>query len=325
ARSEKQWLRDACRLSGGEAASRTNTARNLDRLPATAAALADGTINAGQARVAAQAVRDLPGEALAGLDQLVADTGADTDTAGLRAAIDDYAHRVTPDSLAARQERAWNTRRLNVTRTGDDSVTLEARLDKVGAETVLAALAPLAAPHGEQDDRTPEQRRADALVELARRSLDGGELPETGGQRPHVTVIVDLPTLLGAQGAPAAQLDRLGAITGETARRLACDAGVCRVITNGPSQILDAGRATRTVTPAQRRALAVRDGGCVGCRAPTSWCEAHHVVHWIDHGPTDLDNLVLLCFGCHRDVHERGWQPIRDPDGRWTLRRAHAV
>jgi hypothetical protein len=138
--------------------------------------------------------------------------------------------------------------------------------------------------------------------------------------RPHVTVVVDLPTLLGEQGAPAAQLDRLGAISGEAARRLACDAGVCRVITNGPSQILDASRSTRTVTPAQRRALAVRDGGCVKCHAPVGWCEAHHVKFWTDLGPTDLDNLVLLCFGCHRDVHERGWQSIRGPDGRWTLR-----
>jgi hypothetical protein len=227
ARSEKEWLRDACRLSAGEAAVRTNTARNLGRLPATAEALAEGTISAGQARVAAQAVRDLPGEALAGLDQLVAQTGSDTDTAGLRAAVDNYAHRVTPDSLAARQERAWRTRRLNVTRTADDGAVLEAMLDKVGAEIVLTALAPLAAPHGGADDRTAEQRRADALVELARRGLDGGGLPETGGVRPHVTVVVDLPTLLGEQGAPAAQLDRLGAISGEAARRWACDAGVC--------------------------------------------------------------------------------------------------
>jgi Domain of unknown function (DUF222)/HNH endonuclease len=260
-------------------------------------------------------VRDLPSDALAGLDQLIADTGGQVNAAELRTAVDDYAHRTAPDSLAAHQERAWR----HATRTADDGATLEAKLDKVAAETVLAALAPLAAPHGEQDERTPEQRRADTLVELARRSLDSGGLPDTGGVRPHVTVIVDLPTLLGEQSAPPAQLDRLGAITGETARRLACDAEICRIITNDPSQILDAGRTTRTVTPAQRRALAVRDKGCVGCRAPTSWCKAHHVIHWIDDGPTDLDNLVLLCWRCHRDVHEHGWQPIRGPNGRWTL------
>jgi hypothetical protein len=146
ARSEKEWLRDACRLSAGEAASRANTARNLDRLPATAEALADGTISAGQARVAAQAVRDLPSNALVGLDALVTEAAGETDTAGLRSVVDHYAHVVAPDSLAKREERAWRTRRLNTTPTPDDGTVLEAKLDKVGAEIVLTALAPLAAP-----------------------------------------------------------------------------------------------------------------------------------------------------------------------------------
>ena len=75
ARSEKQWLADHCWMSPGEAASRANTARNLDRLPGTAQALTDGAISAEQARVAAQAARDLPGDTLAGLDQLASGAG----------------------------------------------------------------------------------------------------------------------------------------------------------------------------------------------------------------------------------------------------------
>ena len=245
ARSEKHWLADRCRLSPGEAASRANTARNLDRLPATAEALADGTISAGQARVAAQAVRDLPGDALAGLDQLVADTAGQVDTAGLRTVVDDYAHSVTPDSLAARQERARKTRRLNGARTADGAISLEGRFDPVDGETVLTALAPLAAPRGEDDDRTPEQRRADALVELARRSLDQGELPEVGGVRPHVTVVVDLPTLLGQPGAPAAQLAVL-------ARSAGTQRGDWRVTPGCAGSSRTAGR--RSWTPAARPA-----------------------------------------------------------------------
>ncbi|MGH8895951.1 MAG: HNH endonuclease signature motif containing protein [Egibacteraceae bacterium] len=69
--------------------------------------------------------------------------------------------------------------------------------------------------------------------------------------------------------------------------------------------------------------MAVRDRGCVGCRAPIPWCEGHHVVHWIDHGPTDLDNLVLLCARCHHNVHERGWRLARGPDHRWRLHPPH--
>ena len=84
-----------------------------------------------------------------------------------------------------------------------------------------------------------------------------------------------------------------------------------------PTQPLDVGRASRVVTPAQHRALAVRDGGCVfpGCSRPLTWCEAHHLIHWLDGGPTDLANLVLLCRAHHRAVHEGGWQLSRQPDG----------
>ncbi|MPZ89322.1 MAG: DUF222 domain-containing protein, partial [Nitriliruptorales bacterium] len=123
----------------------------------------------------------------------------------------------------------------------------------------------------------------------------------------------------GGVGGGPARLDRLGTISGEAARMLACDCGVVRVITAGASQPLDVGRETRVVSAAQRRALAVRDGGCVGCAAPVGWCEAHHIVHWLDFGPTDLDNLVLVCWGCHRDIHDRGWKPVCGPDGHWTL------
>ena len=86
------------------------------------------------------------------------------------------------------------------------------------------------------------------------------------------------------------------------------------------SQPLDVGRATRVISPAQRSALAVRDRGCVipGCERPLAWCEAHHLWHWIDGGPTDLWNLALVCRAHHRTIHEGGWQLTRGPDGRLT-------
>jgi HNH endonuclease len=70
--------------------------------------------------------------------------------------------------------------------------------------------------------------------------------------------------------------------------------------------------------PAQRAALVVRDGGCrfLGCARPLAWCEAHHLVPWLDGGPTDLANLALVCRAHHRAVHEGGWRLHRDPDGR---------
>jgi 5-methylcytosine-specific restriction endonuclease McrA len=98
-----------------------------------------------------------------------------------------------------------------------------------------------------------------------------------------------------------------GAILGpETARRLACDASVTRVVLSPESQPLDVGRRTRLIPPAIRTALVVRDRGCTypGCDRGPQWTDAHHVRHWADGGSTSLDNLVLLCRQHHRAVHE---------------------
>jgi hypothetical protein len=92
-----------------------------------------------------------------------------------------------------------------------------------------------------------------------------------------------------------------------------------------PTQPLEVGRTTRVVQPAQRAALAVRDGGCVfpNCERPLAWCEAHHLRHWLHGGPTDLANLALLCRAHHRAVHEGGWRLTRQPDGRLTATPPH--
>jgi Domain of unknown function (DUF222)/HNH endonuclease len=92
-----------------------------------------------------------------------------------------------------------------------------------------------------------------------------------------------------------------------------------------PSQPLEVGRTTRVVSAAQRHALVVRDRGCVfpGCERPPGWCEAHHLVHWLHGGPTDLPNLALVCRAHHRAVHEGGWRLHRDPDGRLVATPPH--
>jgi hypothetical protein len=97
--------------------------------------------------------------------------------------------------------------------------------------------------------------------------------------------------------------------TAAALRRLLCDAQISRVIVDGDSQPLDVGRATRTVTPAQRRALRVRDNGCrfPACDRPHSWTDAHHIRHWRNGGGTDLPNLISLCVRHHHTVHDGGW------------------
>ena len=113
----------------------------------------------------------------------------------------------------------------------------------------------------------------------------------------------------------------------ETARRLACDAGIIPVVLGSRGEPLDIGRLSRTVPTGMRRALELRDGGCrfAGCDRPAHWCEAHHILFWARGGPTCLTNLVLLCRHHHAMVHEGQWHltmhpitlevRVRRPDG----------
>jgi hypothetical protein len=114
------------------------------------------------------------------------------------------------------------------------------------------------------------------------------------------------------------------AVASETARRLACDAEIV-VAQRGPDGAIDHGRKRRVVSPALRTSLERRDGHCrfPGC-SRRHGAQAHHVVHWAHGGPTDKDNLVLLCRFHHRLVHEEGFTIAREggtlsfvrPDGR---------
>jgi hypothetical protein len=105
-------------------------------------------------------------------------------------------------------------------------------------------------------------------------------------------------------------------VSAETSRRLCCDAAVVRVRRGRGGSVLDVGRRTRTIPPALRRALEVRDGGCRFPGCGLRFTEGHHIVHWGDGGETRLSNLVLLCRFHHRAVHEEGFRVRMERDGR---------
>src|SRR6266852_6248192 len=146
------------------------------------------------------------------------------------------------------------------------------------------------------------------------RALDNGLVP----QRAHVQVTASLETLLGLPGAPAADMEFSLPISAKAVERIACDCAVTRVVLGSESTVIDVGRAKRTISGPQRKALKVRDCGCTwpGCDRPVSMTEGHHLVHWIQNGPGDLPNLTLLCYRHHWMVHEGGWQIVRTDDGR---------
>ena len=110
------------------------------------------------------------------------------------------------------------------------------------------------------------------------------------------------PAVAAEVRADAADAGRLSRATLE---RITCDCKISRIITDGPSQVLDVGRATRTVSTALWNALVARDRHCrhPGCDRPPGLCEAHHIVHWSKGGPTNLANLEMLCWHHHRVRH----------------------
>jgi 5-methylcytosine-specific restriction endonuclease McrA len=99
--------------------------------------------------------------------------------------------------------------------------------------------------------------------------------------------------------------------------RIACDCSITRHVFDSESVLVELGRQKRVVSPQLRKALEGRDRHCrwPGCTRPGSWCEAHHVVPWTRGGPTNPDNLVLLCSRHHVQVHEGRWQMLVHPDG----------
>ena len=175
----------------------------------------------------------------------------------------------------------------------------------------------------------PLPTHADGLLALAERLLskNAAELDAPfgrfGGER--ATLLLHLaPDIL--ENHQSATLEDGRRVSAETFRRIACDTGLVAVRTDDSGRVLDVGRKTRTIPPAIRRALLVRDRHCrfPGC-THTRWLDSHHITHWAHGGETSLNNLVSLCPWHHRLVHEGGFhleldaskRPIfRTPDGR---------
>jgi hypothetical protein len=194
-----------------------------------------------------------------------------------------------------------------------------------------------------QPKLTPSQRRADAIGLVAERAMaagfggggaatadnddagpahssawcgcDAAPLSGTRAERYQVFLHVDPGTLQAEGEIGRSHLEDGTRVSAETSRRLSCDAAVVQVTTDGDGSVLDVGRRTRTIPPALRRALQVRDGGCRFPGCGLRFTEGHHLVHWADGGETTLDNLVLLCRFHHRRVHEDGFEVRRGSDG----------
>jgi hypothetical protein len=305
------WLKASCHMSGGAASARICAGQQVEHLGQSSKAMAAGEIGFAHFALIARtsaAVGERLDEA-----KLLGQARKQT-IAGFHDSCYHARHAADPQGCAADEAQGVEARSLTFANSDDGMVYVNGMLDKVGGAAVQAALEPLAQRTGKDDDRCRERRVADALVDVCMHSLDNG----VPSRRTHLQVTTSLETLLGLSGAPAAEMEFSLPISAKAVERLACDCSVTRILLGSDSTVIDVGRAKRTISGPQRKALRVRDRGCVwpGCDRPATWTEGHHLVHWIHNGPGNLPNLVLLCYRHHWMVHEGEWQIVRGDDGR---------
>jgi Domain of unknown function (DUF222)/HNH endonuclease len=323
--SISSWLAHRFRMAFSAATQLVRVARALEHMPRTREALAGGEISRSAAAVLV-AAREVDPVEFSRVEEVFVDTAGTIPIRDLKRALAHWRDAVDHRQTEEDAEHLVQLRRLHVSPTLQGMVRVDGDLDPETGQVLITALRSVIDAEERQpgtDRRTFAQRKADALGEICRRWLDSADRPQVSGERPHVTITVDLEALEGRSGFRC-ELDDAGTITPETARRWACDASIARVITVGRSEPLEVGRRTPVVPASLRRAVAVRDGGCrfPGCDRPHGWCDAHHVQHWADGGPTSLSNLVLLCRPHHRLIHRRfglemihGRPMFRRPDG----------
>ncbi|SCF09115.1 HNH endonuclease signature motif containing protein [Micromonospora chokoriensis] len=329
ASSTAVWLRERLRMTVPAARRLVDLASTLDTgNPGIRQALAGGAVTLDQARVIADTAATVTTSA--GVEVADKAVGVLVEWAGqfdptllrrmgtriLDHVAPDLADAATAAALAAEDARATRDRHLTISEQTGGRLRLTGTLDAETAALLRAAIDPLSAPTGPDDGRSPGQRRHDALADVCRLALRTGELPDSGGDPAQIVVTTDYDALTRQLGSGA--LDIGLRLTPGTVRRLACDATILPAVLGGPGQVLDVGRQRRLVTGPLRRALVLRDGGCAfpGCDRPPRWCAAHHIRHWADGSPTNLDNAVLLCGHHHRHLHHSEWAVRLGDDGK---------
>jgi Domain of unknown function (DUF222)/HNH endonuclease len=315
------WLCWRVGLDPGAAREKVRVARALGALPLLSAAMRRGEISYSKVRALTRIATPANEGGL--LDFARAGTAAHVErlVRGKR--------RV--DRIANGEERRHAARYLRAYTDEDGMVVVTGRLaPEAGAALMRALDAGVEALYGPRrrqpsgagqeaaepaDDSSAEQRRADALGLVAESALAAGLDPGTRGDRYQVVVHVDAEVLApGCEGGSSWLADG-SCVSAETSRRLACDSARVVMRHAADGRVLDVGRRTRAVSPALRRALEHRDGGCRFPGCGRRLCDAHHVEPWADGGATSLVNTLLLCRRHHRAVHEEGFSVELAPDG----------
>ena len=311
------WLDWKCGIDVAAARERIRVARALANLPRIAAAMAAGRLSYAKVRAMSR-VAD-PGNESYLLNIALGGTASHVEDVvrGYRRALD--AAELSREAVQQRDQNLfWHTE-------PDGSLVIRGRLPaEVGAlfvRALQAAVDELPIPEDvsaetpSDDLHRARKRRVEALAALAECFLASGPKDLSGADRQQIVVHVDPETLQRGHSGRC-ELEHGPSIAAETARRLACDCNVVRIVENQKGEPLDVGRRTRSISPPIRRALNARDKGCrfPGCTFKR-YVDGHHVRHWANGGETKLSNLVTLCRFHHRLVHEGGVQIQALDDG----------
>jgi Domain of unknown function (DUF222) len=310
------WIRFNCHQTSTVAADLIAVGQKLERVPDSTQAVVSGEIGFAHLKAmvrTANAVGSRFDEAL-----LLA-KARESSPGKFYYLCNHYRHSAERKGYEGEQADMVENRKLWISTGEDGAIWVNGVFDPIGGASIRTWLEPLARRSDKLDDRCREKRMADALVDLSLHALDSGLIPQSGSLRTHLQVTASLETLLGLPGAPGADMELSPMpVSTKSVERLACDASVTRIVLDSKSVVIDVGRARRTISGPARKALNVRDRGCTwpGCERPASWTSGHHLRHWIHGGTNAPGNLTLLCYRHHWNVHEGGWQIVRDDDGR---------
>ncbi|MDQ1511599.1 MAG: hypothetical protein QOG50_3443, partial [Actinomycetota bacterium] len=287
-------LRAKCRMVPGVAHAAVVLARKLEVLPETAAAFGAGEISRHHAEVIARAHTPERATMIENLDAQFANLACLTHAAQVRDEVKRITDAFDGDGGGADDAHQYALNKVTLSATLEGRGILNGSLDAELSRLVACAFdAELHALRQTGDPRSLPQRRAEALESMCRRTLDHHDDGTTRRRgHPHMIIVHNVNDLTAEHPDLVATIRReatlFGRLSATTLDRLCCDAKICRVITDGPSEILDVGRLTRTVPPAIWNALVARDRHCTapGCTRSPEYCEAHHIWFWELGGPT---------------------------------------
>ncbi|MGF1616229.1 MAG: DUF222 domain-containing protein [Acidimicrobiia bacterium] len=296
------FLKEACRMSGSRAKRLVRNARAAAKHAATMAAWRYGQLSADQAQQLFDISYQIP-DRYEAAEQVLIDIAGETPDE-TRQTLDYWKNTVDPTGVHLELDNQLQRRSFELSTMANGMITGRFIMTGLAGETLKTAITSLLPPPAATDTRTATQRRHDALEDLAVSFLET-TTTTSGGEKPHLNIHVDLDALQAEPGG-LHETTNGHVLPVETIRQISCDCSLTRIVFGSDSEIIDLGRKTRVITPAQRRAVIARDRHCTwsGCRRPAAWCDIHHIIHWADGGQTILGNLTLLCRYHHTLTHQ---------------------